>query len=110
MTTFRHGFLLAVLLLLVVSVLPPTINATRLISAPFATCGKYYFPEVVGMTGTKAREHILAVSPQCHWDVKIIPANGYTTFECRRNRIRVFVDKRGLVQMVPVTCVPPPQK
>ncbi|CAI5460818.1 unnamed protein product [Closterium sp. Yama58-4] len=84
------------------------INAARLIPAP-SSCGKLRWPEVVGMEGTKARNYILASEPQCRWDVKLIPPNGYATGECRRNQLRLFLDNRGLVRTVPVTCIKPPQ-
>ncbi|GJP38901.1 hypothetical protein CLOM_g12951 [Closterium sp. NIES-68] len=62
---------------------------------------KTSWPEVVGMTGEKARDYIQTTMPQCNWDVRIIPSNGFATMDYRPNRIRVFVDKQGVVRVPP---------
>ncbi|CAI5528800.1 unnamed protein product [Closterium sp. Naga37s-1] len=62
---------------------------------------KTSWPEVVGMTGEKARDYILTSMPECNWDVRIIPNRGFATMDYRTNRVRIFVDKDGIVRVPP---------
>ncbi|CAI5464714.1 unnamed protein product [Closterium sp. Yama58-4] len=62
---------------------------------------KTSWPEVVGMTGEKARNYILTSMPECNWDVRIIPSRGFATMDYRTNRVRIFVDKEGIVRVPP---------
>ncbi|CAI5496147.1 unnamed protein product [Closterium sp. Naga37s-1] len=62
---------------------------------------KTSWPEVVGMTGEKARNYILTSMPECNWDVRIIPNRGFATMDYRTNRVRVFVDKENIVRVPP---------
>ncbi|CAI5472419.1 unnamed protein product [Closterium sp. Yama58-4] len=66
------------------------------------TCSsKTSWPEVVGMTGEKARDYILTSMPECNWDVRIIPNRGFATMDYRTNRVRIFLDKEGIVRVPP---------
>ncbi|CAI5528801.1 unnamed protein product [Closterium sp. Naga37s-1] len=66
------------------------------------TCSsKTSWPEVVGMTGEKARNYILTSMPECNWDVKIIPYGRPVTKDYRTNRVRIFVDTENIVRVLP---------
>ncbi|CAI7859613.1 unnamed protein product [Closterium sp. NIES-54] len=66
------------------------------------TCSsKTSWPEVVGMTGEKARDYILTSMPECNWDVKIIPYGRPVTRDYRTNRVRIFVDTENIVRVLP---------
>ncbi|CAI5935402.1 unnamed protein product [Closterium sp. NIES-65] len=65
-------------------------------------CSKTSWPEVVGMTGQAARAYIQSSVPQCNYDIEIIPWQALVTADYRADRIRIFVDEGGIVQMIPV--------
>ncbi|CAI7771236.1 unnamed protein product [Closterium sp. NIES-54] len=58
------------------------------------------FPDVVGMTGAEARKYFQASAP--HWNVAIIPSGAMITGDFQEDRVRVFVDKAGIVQRTQV--------
>ncbi|CAI7826835.1 unnamed protein product [Closterium sp. NIES-53] len=58
------------------------------------------FPDVVGMTGAEARKYFQASAPQ--WNVAIIPSGAMITGDFQEDRVRVFVDKAGIVQRTQV--------
>ncbi|CAI5484434.1 unnamed protein product [Closterium sp. Yama58-4] len=58
------------------------------------------FSEVVGMKGEEARKYIQASAPQ--WNVAVIPSGAMITGDFREDRVRVFVDKAGIVQRTQV--------
>ncbi|CAI5464713.1 unnamed protein product [Closterium sp. Yama58-4] len=66
------------------------------------TCSsKTSWPEVVGMTGEKARNYILSSMPECKWDVKVIPYGRPVTKDYRTDRVRVFIDREDIVRVAP---------
>ncbi|CAI5507445.1 unnamed protein product [Closterium sp. Naga37s-1] len=65
-------------------------------------CSKTSWPEVLGMTGDAARTYIQSSVPQCNWNIEIIPSAHKVIMDYRDDRIRIFVDSRGIVQRIPI--------
>ncbi|CAI5507733.1 unnamed protein product [Closterium sp. Naga37s-1] len=57
------------------------------------------WPELVGIPGTEAREKILAEDPTLQ--VGIVRPGMMVTMDYRLNRVRIYVDKDGIVNRPP---------
>jgi hypothetical protein len=57
------------------------------------------WPEVVGMSGEVARTQILKGDPKLN--VFVLPKTSMVTMDYRLDRVRVFVDEEGRVDMAP---------
>jgi hypothetical protein len=58
------------------------------------------FPQVVGLSGTKAKAVIEEEEPCLY--VEIIPEGSFVTTDYRIDRVRIFVNGEGVVEMVPL--------
>jgi len=78
---------LFLILMILCSVSIPLVNA------------KSSWPEVVGMSAMDAQEYILLEDPTIA--IRILPTGSIVTGDHRIDRVRLFVDDNGIVQLTP---------
>mmetsp|Transcript_23182 Transcript_23182/g.54815 ORF Transcript_23182/g.54815 Transcript_23182/m.54815 type:complete len:266 (+) Transcript_23182:73-870(+) len=59
------------------------------------------WPELVGMTGTEAKDQLELLCGEETYDIHVLHENSPTTRDYRFNRIRIFTNDEGIVTRVP---------